>query len=110
MSHRTLFAMIGNDANLRGAHLTHILSNTLVTTATITFTVVVSGTANQVSGQTWPSSMSLINSETALWVGPLINSLGFAESGHYQALVTVDAGIGMKGFWRLPIKAIVRDE
>lgn len=110
MSHKLLFAAIGNDLNLCFADVTHTLSRTLVTSANITFTLVVSGTMTTVSGQAWPSSMTLVNAETALWCGPLVNSLMFTQDGHYQARVTIDAGAGKVGFWRLPIKAVVRED
>lgn len=110
MAHRLLFAAIGNDLNLCFADVTHTLSATLVTSATMTFSVVFSGTSTTVSGQIWPSSLTLVNAETALWVGPIVNSLMLTENGAYQAVVTIDAAVGQRGFWRLPMKAIVREE
>jgi len=104
-----MFIEIGNDSNLRLAELRHVLSGTLITSADIQFTIVLSGGNWQVTGQSWPSSMTLVNTETALWVGPLVNSMVLAEGEHYEARITANAGTGVLGFWRLPIRAIVRE-
>jgi hypothetical protein len=109
MAHRTILLDIGNDQNLRLADLRHVLSGTLITSANIIFSIVLSGSVTGVSGQSWPSSMTLVNTETALWVGPLLSSLALTEGGAYEARITANAGTGVLGFWRLPIKAIVRD-
>lgn len=107
--HKQLFAFIGNDSNIHFQHVHHSLSLTLVRSATVAFTLVESGTLTQVTGQTWPSSMTLTNSETAHWIGPLVNSLVLAQSQFYQANVTFDIPGGIRQSWRVPIQAIYRE-
>lgn len=110
MPHRLMFLRIGNDAHLRLAGVTHALSLSLVTSANIVFTLVASGGFIPVPGQTFPSSMTLANSEQALWIGPLLNSLALTADAYYQARVTLDSGQGNRAFWLLPFQAVNREE
>lgn len=104
-----MFARIDNDNNLELVALKDVLSNQLLNNASIAFTLVASGDVTGVQGQGWPSSMTLVNSDSGHWHGTIVNSCVLTNQGFYQCLITVTHA-GKVGNWRLPVQAIIREE
>lgn len=101
-----MFLRMGTDNALHLLDVRNTVSNQLLRGATIESTLVLSGTSTQVSGQTWPTSLTLINSESAHYVSTLVDSLMLTESEYYQAETVIDNGAGEKATLKLPVQAI----
>lgn len=104
------FAFVNNDnlLTLEELRATAAQSFGYVNTASVFFTVVDSGESVGINGMAWPAAMTLVSSETGTWQATLADSLQMTEGSFYEALVTAVAGDGFKGYWKVPIKAIVR--
>ncbi len=103
------FVFISNDNNVELHRLRDTLSNQLINTAAVDFTLVLSGQSTGVSGQSWPSSMTVVNSDRGQWHGVVVNSVSLISQERYQCLITVTHA-GKIGNWKLPVQAIVREE
>lgn len=101
---------IGNDEHLLLNGLSNTLSRTLITSATVTYTVVLSGGVSGITGQTWPGSMTVTNTDAANWAGQLINSLVVTDGEYYQARTFVDLADGRRAFFLIPLQGTNRDE
>lgn len=106
MSHQQ-FAYVNNDNLLTVRGLQSIAANSLgfTNTASVVVTCVLSGTATEVTGATWPIAMTLTNSEVGEWQTTLVDSLVLTADEYYEAQVTADNGTDMKGYWVIPLQA-----
>lgn len=103
------FVLISNDNNVELHRLRDTLSNQLLNAAAVDFTLVLSGQSTGVSGQTWPSSMTMVNSDRGQWHGVVVNSVSLTNLERYQCLITVTHG-GKIGNWKLPAQAVFREK
>jgi hypothetical protein len=65
-----------------------------VNDATVTVTLYKDETGNEVSGETWPLSMSYVTSSNGDYEATLSDLLSLREGRSYVAVVTVDNRIG----------------
>lgn len=103
------FVYLRNDNNVELHALRDTLSNQLLNSATVEFTLVLSGQSTGVSGQTWPSSMTMVNSDRGQWHGVIVNSVSLTDQERYQCRITVTHS-GKVGNWKLPAQGIERDQ
>jgi hypothetical protein len=106
-----LFAYIGNDNLLTLSELSSAAPGSLgfTNTASVVMTIVASGADSGIGGQSWPADMTLVNSGIGQWQGAIADTASFSNGEFYQAIVEADAGPGLHGKWRVPVKAIVRE-
>jgi hypothetical protein len=76
--------------------------------ASVTTTLVLSGTSTEVTGVTWPLGLTFVQSDGGIWEANLPDSLALTADQNYEAQITATAGEGFKGFWRVPLLASVR--
>jgi len=110
---------VNNDnlLDLSGLQAVSVLSGSPVNTASVTVTLVLSGTATEVSGVTWPLGLTIASSGSGTgeevrgsrWQTVLPDSLAITAGEHYQAQVDAIAGDGFKAHWDLPVQAKVRE-
>jgi hypothetical protein len=95
---------IGNTAIIELQDLTNAVTELPETSATVT-TTLYDAAGVEVSGQTWPLSMSHVSAGT--YRATLDHDLVLTANRQYVA--HVDAGIsGVIGHWELPVRAKVR--
>lgn len=105
------YLWIENDNLVTLDAVASIAANSLgyINTASVTATLVLSGTSTQVSGQAWPTSFSLVSSETGTWQTTLSSSLQVTESQYYQLTIDIWGGSGLDGTRQFPLQARVRE-
>jgi len=105
------FAYIRNDNILELTSLYSAAPSSMgfTNTASVVVTVVDSGASAGIGGQSWPTTMTLVSSETGKWQATITDTASLENNGFYQAIVTADSGPGLRAQWKVPIKAIVRE-
>lgn len=100
---------IGNDNRILIEGLLNKAASTYLNSATVTVTLVDS-TGAQVSGQSWPTTMSYIAASDGDYAGTLEDALSLTEHAWYTAQVTANGGAGLLGYWELAVQAKVRED
>jgi len=112
-------AYLANDnrIGIRDLRADSVQSGSPINTASVTVTMVLSGTASTVGGVSWPIALTLVTSGTGTgedargsrWEGVLPDALSLTAGEHYQAEVTANAGDGFLGFWKIRVLAKHRE-
>jgi len=63
---------------------------------------------SDVSGQTWPTSMTYVAASNGDYTAVLEDELVLTEEETYDAIITVDAGSGLKAEFTLKVTAKIR--
>lgn len=63
---------------------------------------------NNLSGETWPLSMSYVASSNGNYRATLADTLAVVVGNRYTALVTANAGAGLQAEWEEPVKVLKR--
>jgi hypothetical protein len=88
----------GNDHVLELRGLKNEVTGAPLTSATVSVTLVDS-TGAQVTGDTWPKTMSHVAGGT--YRCTLVYGLALVLDGRYTAQITADAGPGLRALWDL---------
>lgn len=78
-----------------------------INNATVTCTLL-DAEGDEVSGQSWPMSMTYVASSAGVYRGTLPYTLGISPAGRYTLKIDVDAGAGLRGQWEVPCVCRVR--
>lgn len=76
--------------------------------ATVTVTLKDEADGTEVSGETWPLSMSYVTGSNGIYRATLADTLSLSEGSSYLAEISANAGAGLQGFFTLTLKAKVR--
>ena len=66
-------------------------------------------TGTEVSGETWPITLSFVSGSDGDYTGIINYQVGFDTDGAYTAVIDADAGVGRQGHWELPLIARTRE-
>lgn len=97
----------GNDNTITLTGLQNAVSGNYLNSATVTVTVVDSD-GNEVSGQTWPTTMSYVSGSDGNYRGTLQDAMVTTASELLTAQVTADGGAGQRGYWEEPLIVLTR--
>lgn len=104
----SLVIYIGNTTVIELVALTNSTTDTAITDATVTVTLVDKRLKQSVSGQSWPLSMTHVSGGT--YRGTIENDVVISDQREYEAVVTATAsGVGA-ATWRPRVNALVRAE
>jgi len=78
-----------------------------VNDATVTVTLT-DRAGNEVSGETWPVTLSYVSGSDGKYRGTLTDSLSLSANKRYTAKVTADGGAGKKMVWYVEAFAVRR--
>lgn len=104
----TAFVLNTNIIQLTG--LTSETSGTYLNSATVSVTVK-DTTGTQVSGQTWPLSMTYVTLSNGNYTASLSSNIAFVANQKYVAFIDADAtsaGVEKIGHWEMPFTAKTR--
>lgn len=79
-------------------------TDAFLNSASVTVTLVTQDGV-QVSGSSWPVTMSYVATSDGKYQGILSDDLVIVEDEVYIAEITVDGGANLKGFWKFPVVA-----
>lgn len=99
-------AYVGNDMLVELDELMNMATNAYVNDATVLCTLVDSTGAN-VTGQSWPLSLSYVATSSGKYRGTLNAGLALSKSRRYKAKITVTAG-SLTGYWEQDVIALAR--
>lgn len=102
---KTLY--LGNDSTIELAGLKNGLDDVYANTATVQVTLKDSAGVNVV-GATWPLTMTYVTGSNGIYRATLDDALSLVRDARYTAIVTVDAGGGLKARWELECVCRVR--
>lgn len=91
---------VGNDHVLEVAGLRNELTGAALNSATVTVTLVDSAAA-EVTGDTWPKTMSYVSGSDGVYRATLVYGLGLTAGARYTARITADAGNGLRAYWEM---------
>ena len=91
-----------NDNTLEVRNLQKAGTGSGVSDATVTATVVKEQTYAEVSGQTWPVTLSYVAAST-LYRGTLKDDMITVPEEKMIAQITADGGTNLKGYWEFPL-------
>ena len=89
-----------NDHVLELRGLKNELTGAALNSATVTVTLV-DATGAQVSGDTWPKTMSYVTSSSGNYRCTLGYALSLTEDARYTAQITANAGSGLRAYWEM---------
>ena len=98
---------INNDNVLEVSQLTNTVTKLNLNAANATVTIGLAATSANISGETWPLSLSYVTGSSGQYRATLKDTLVVTENTKYIGTLIIDAGGGLRGQWVLPI--IVRD-
>jgi hypothetical protein len=96
-----------NDHVLELNGLKNATLDTYVNNANVTVTLVDEDNV-EVSGQTWPTTMSYVAASDGIYRCTLEEELVLVPGAFYTAIVDVDAGFDLKARWELRCQAAIR--
>lgn len=99
---------IDNDNLLRLSGLGDAANGIYLNGASVTVTIVDAATETEITGQTWPATMSYVNSSNGVYQCTLEYDLNVTEQQTLIGLVVADAGSGLRLSLRVPIIALYR--
>lgn len=98
-----MVAFVGNTNLLEIRGLKSAVEGTFINNATVTVTVKDASGSN-VTGQTWPTSMSYVVASSGDYRAVIEDDAVLAARQTYTAEITVNAGVNRIGFWRYVFK------
>jgi hypothetical protein len=78
--------------------------------ATVIATMIDAATAVEVPGQTWPLTLSYVADSDGDYSGVIEYDLAVVAGQRLLLLVTVNAGVGARGNWEIPVLVRARKE
>jgi len=96
-----------NDHTIELRNLKNEVTGDYLDAATVTVTLVDSNDA-EVSGETWPLTMSYVTGSNGVYRATFSDTLSLTKLAKYTAKVTADGGAGLKGYWEVPLKCLQR--
>ncbi len=96
-----------NDNLLEIDGLKNAATDAYIDDATVTVTLVDAEGA-EVTGQSWPTTMSYVASSNGKYRAVLKDALSVTNLDRYTAKITADGGSDLLGYWEFPLSAIVR--
>ena len=105
-----LVAYVANDNVLKLEGLQNAIAATYINDATVSVTLYEADHATEVTGETWPLSMSYVSGSDGDYRATLADTLSLSPNDRYYADVSADGGAGLKGFWTTQLVAIRRIE
>lgn len=107
MDVQTLY--LGNDMLLEVSGLRDDVTGDYLNAATVTVTLKDSAGVN-VTGQSWPLTLSYVTASNGVYRATLIDSLSVTANARYVATVIADAGAGKRAQWELDFVCRTRRE
>lgn len=98
---------VDNDNIITLVGLKNKVSGAWINDATVTVTLQ-DEDGNEVSGQSWPATLSYVSSSNGNYRATLEDVLNLLPDVEYTAEVTADGGPGLKGAWSEPVSSITR--
>jgi hypothetical protein len=100
---------IGNDniLELNGLLNVSVSPSTYVNTASVAVTLYDTN-GDEVSGETWPLTMSYVASSNGVYRATLSDSLSLKVNRRYRAKITANGGAGLQGEWHENVQAVRR--
>ncbi len=98
---------INNDNLLSVSDLKNEATGVYINDAAVTMTLKDS-TGSEVSGQTWPATMTYVSSSNGVYRGTLEDGLSLTEGQSYTAEITADAGSDQIANWSITMTAVKR--
>lgn len=100
--------LVGNDQVIELLGARDAVTGDYLNSKTVTCTVKDSDGVN-VSGETWPITLSYIAASNGDYRGTLEDGLALEDGNTYIVEVHIDAGSDLIGFWRFEVVAQYRD-
>ncbi len=99
---------ISNDNVLELTGMQNSINAAYLNAATVTVTIVdASGT--ELTGQTWPTTMSYVASSNGIYRAILEDAIsGLTDADSLTAKISADAGTDLVGYWEIPATAKTR--
>lgn len=97
---------VGNDMIMELDGLKNAVTNAFVNNATVNVTLTDSS-GEQVTGETWPLTMSYVTSSDGTYRATLQDTLPLVKNKRYKATVNAEAA-GLKGNWEIDVIAKAR--
>lgn len=104
----TDYVYINNDNRIVLEGVYNESSGSYENAATVTM-ILYDATGAQVSGQSWPASLSYVSASNGNYEGTLDNLLSLTDGADYDLVVTATAS-GETGEWRMELEAAYRYE
>ncbi len=98
---------LNNDNILTADQLTNTVTKSNLNNASAIVTIALAATSANISGETWPLTLSYVTGSSGKYRATLADTLVVTENTKYIGTLVIDAGNGLRGQWVLPI--IVRD-
>ena len=98
---------LSNDNVLELTGLINTVTNTYLNSATVTVTLVDNADV-EVSGETWPLTMTYVAASDGKYRATLTDSLSIIGGTRYTAKIAADSGAGLKGYWECRVVAEIR--
>lgn len=95
---------VGNDEILELQGLRNELTAGYLNAATVTVTLVDADGA-QVTGDTWPKTLTYVTGSNGIYRCTLVYGLGLTAGGRYTAQLTANAGSGLRARWDMECQA-----
>lgn len=95
---------VANDNVLELTGLKNAVADDYIDDATVTVTLVDSA-GNEVAGETWPLIMGYVAASDGDYRVTLPYGLDLSAGRSYTAQITADGGLGLRGYWALPVHA-----
>lgn len=98
---------VGNDTLLDVEALRNELTGAFINDATVEVTLHdLNGLA--VTGDTWPKAMPYVDGSDGAYRATMVYTLGLIDGQRYRALITADAGAGLRAAWQVECVARAR--
>jgi len=99
-------AFVGNDMLIELDELKNVATNAYVNNATVSC-ILVDSSGTNVNGQSWPLSMSYVETSNGKYRGILNAALALTKARRYKAKITVTTG-SLIGYWEQDVIALTR--
>ena len=103
----SLVIYLDNDMTIEADKVLNNVTQLNINKASAVVTVALAATSANVSGESWPLSLSYVNGSSGKYRANLSNNLVVAQNTKYIGTLIIDGGADLRGQWVLPI--IVRD-
>lgn len=109
MSNPTIAVLYqANDMLIELAGLKNGLDDTYYNAATVQVTLRDAAGAEVAGGPAWPQALTYVAGSNGVYRAVLDDSITLVPDARYSAIVTADAGNGLKARWELPCVCRVR--
>ena len=100
---------ISSDNLIEVTGVLNVATNTYLNSATVTVRLVDAATSSDISGQSWPLTLTYVAASNGDYRGTLSDDLVISGSQNITAQVTVDGGAGLKRYWEVACIGLVGD-